>query len=59
MSFTGENYPGAKAPTEESAGFRLNHTMLRIKNPEKSLASHHCFRSFLHRSHGYTERASR
>ena len=38
MSFTGENYPGVKAPTKESAGFRLNHTMLRIKNPEKSLA---------------------
>ena len=38
MSFTGENYPGVKAPTKESEGFRLNHTMLRIKNPEKSLA---------------------
>jgi lactoylglutathione lyase len=38
MSFTGENYPGVKAPTKESEGFRLNHTMLRIKNPENSLA---------------------
>jgi len=38
MSFTGEKYPGVKAPTEKSAGFRLNHTMLRIKNPEQSLA---------------------
>lgn len=38
MSFSGENYPGVKPPTKESEGFRLNHTMLRIKDPEKSLA---------------------
>ncbi|SFR57527.1 lactoylglutathione lyase [Marinobacter daqiaonensis] len=38
MSFSGENYPGVKSPTKDSAGFRLNHTMLRIKDPEKSLA---------------------
>jgi lactoylglutathione lyase len=38
MSFAGENYPGVKAPTKESSGFCLNHTMLRIKDPEKSLA---------------------
>lgn len=38
MSFVGENYPGVKAPTKESSGFCLNHTMLRIKDPEKSLA---------------------
>lgn len=38
MGFNGENYPGVKTPTQESAGFRLNHTMLRIKDPEKSLA---------------------
>lgn len=38
MSFTGEQHPGVKAPTAESQGFRLNHTMLRTKDPEKSLA---------------------
>ncbi|MEX0604798.1 MAG: lactoylglutathione lyase [Marinobacter sp.] len=38
MGFTGENYPGVQTPTKESEGFRLNHTMLRIKDPEKSLA---------------------
>lgn len=38
MSFKGEQYPGVKSPTPESQGFRLNHTMLRIKDPEKSLA---------------------
>lgn len=38
MGFNGENYPGVKAPPKESAGFRLNHTMLRVKDPEKSLA---------------------
>ena len=37
MSFSGENYPGVKTPTKESQGFRLNHTMLRIKDPEQSL----------------------
>lgn len=38
MSFTGENHPGVQPPTRESEGFRLNHSMLRIKDPEKSLA---------------------
>ncbi|MBD3897843.1 lactoylglutathione lyase [Halomonas sp. ML-15] len=38
MSFNGEQHPGVQAPTAESQGFRLNHTMLRIKDPEKSLA---------------------
>ena len=38
MSFTGENHPGVKPPTRESEGFRLNHTMLRTRDPEKSLA---------------------
>ncbi|HET8849037.1 MAG TPA: lactoylglutathione lyase [Marinobacter sp.] len=38
MSFTGEKHPGVKPPTRESEGFRLNHSMLRIKDPEKSLA---------------------
>lgn len=38
MSFQGEQYPGAQEPAVESQGFRLNHTMLRVKDPEKSLA---------------------
>ncbi|MGM0534924.1 MAG: lactoylglutathione lyase [Pseudomonadota bacterium] len=38
MSFQGEQYPGVQAPTADSDGFRLNHTMLRIKDPEKALA---------------------
>ena len=39
MSFNTERYPGVatNAPAE-SVGFRLNHTMLRIKDPERSLA---------------------
>lgn len=37
MGFSGEKYPGVKSPSTESDGFRLNHTMLRIKDPEKSL----------------------
>lgn len=38
MSFQGEQYPGVQSPTAESDGFRLNHTMLRIKDPERALA---------------------
>ncbi|MGM0981894.1 MAG: lactoylglutathione lyase [Pseudomonadota bacterium] len=38
MSFQGEQHPGVLAPTADSEGFRLNHTMLRIKDPEKALA---------------------
>ncbi|QJQ93858.1 MULTISPECIES: lactoylglutathione lyase [Halomonadaceae] len=38
MSFQGEQHPGVKAPTAESQGFRLNHTMLRVKDPQKALA---------------------
>ncbi|TLF50765.1 lactoylglutathione lyase [Halomonas urmiana] len=38
MSFQGEQHPGVQAPTAESHGFRLNHTMLRIKDPERALA---------------------
>ena len=38
MSFTGEQHPGVEAPTAETQGFRLNHTMLRVKDPEKALA---------------------
>ncbi|WP_043531461.1 lactoylglutathione lyase [Litchfieldella xinjiangensis] len=38
MSFQGEQHPGVQQPTPDSRGFRLNHTMLRTKDPEKSLA---------------------
>ncbi|MDZ7851724.1 MAG: lactoylglutathione lyase [Halomonas sp.] len=38
MSFQGEQHPGVQTPTADSEGFRLNHTMLRIKDPEKALA---------------------
>lgn len=38
MSFPGEQHPGVQAPTADSNGFRLNHTMLRVKDPEASLA---------------------
>ncbi|MDT8879341.1 lactoylglutathione lyase [Halomonas saccharevitans] len=38
MSFQGEQHPGVQAPTAESHGFRFNHTMLRIKDPERALA---------------------
>ncbi|ATJ84535.1 lactoylglutathione lyase [Halomonas beimenensis] len=38
MSFQGEQHPGVKTPTADTDGFRLNHTMLRVKDPEASLA---------------------
>lgn len=38
MSFQGEQYPGVQTPAAETEGFRLNHTMLRVKDPEASLA---------------------
>jgi lactoylglutathione lyase len=38
MTFQGEQYPGIKTPPTETQGFRLNHTMLRIKDPARSLA---------------------
>ncbi|MBB3190404.1 lactoylglutathione lyase [Halomonas cerina] len=38
MNFPGEQPPGVQAPTAETEGFRLNHTMLRVKDPEKALA---------------------
>ena len=38
MNFKGEQHPGVKMPTGDSLGFRLNHTMLRVKDPERSLA---------------------
>ncbi len=39
MSFNTEHHPGvaAQAP-EETRGFRFNHTMLRVVDPERSLA---------------------
>lgn len=37
MSFSGEQYPGVQAFPPEAEGFRLNHTMLRTKDPEASL----------------------
>ncbi|MCE9681339.1 lactoylglutathione lyase [Halomonas alkalisoli] len=33
----GEQHPGVQAPTGDSDGFRLNHTMLRTKDPQSSL----------------------
>ncbi|NWN83382.1 MAG: lactoylglutathione lyase [Halomonas sp.] len=38
MSFQGEQHPGTQVPTADTEGFRLNHTMLRVKDPEKALA---------------------
>jgi len=38
MTFKGEQHPGVQSPTADSQGFRLNHTMLRVKDPVKSLA---------------------
>ncbi len=39
MQFSGEDHPGAISATpEQTRGFTLNHTMLRVKDPEKSLA---------------------
>ncbi|WP_048305599.1 lactoylglutathione lyase [Halomonas sp. PR-M31] len=39
MAIFTENYPGVDTHVPpETAGFNLNHTMLRIKDPERSLA---------------------
>lgn len=39
MAFTSEQHPGVAArPTEQTSGFTLNHSMLRIKDPQRSLA---------------------
>ncbi|WP_163560549.1 lactoylglutathione lyase [Halomonas sp. NO4] len=38
MSFPGEQHPGVETPTRHTEGFRLNHTMLRVKDPERALA---------------------
>ncbi|WP_136247119.1 lactoylglutathione lyase [Halomonas borealis] len=36
--FNGEQHPGVKTTTGDTDGFRLNHTMLRVKDPEVALA---------------------
>lgn len=38
MRFEGEQAPGIQPPAAETAGFRLNHCMLRVKDPQRSLA---------------------
>ena len=39
MSFTTESHPGVQQDIPaQSRGFTLNHTMLRVKDPERSLA---------------------
>lgn len=38
MSFSSEQQPGVTMPTPESDGYRLNHSMLRVKDPERALA---------------------
>ncbi len=38
MSFNGEQHPGVMTATGDTDGFRLNHTMLRVKDPKAALA---------------------
>ena len=38
MGFEGEQEPGIESPSAETQGFRLNHCMLRVKDPQRSLA---------------------
>jgi lactoylglutathione lyase len=38
MSFKGEQHPGVAPAAPQTQGFRLNHTMLRVKDPERALA---------------------
>ncbi|WP_438456119.1 lactoylglutathione lyase [Vreelandella venusta] len=38
MSFQGEQHPGIAPVAPQTQGFRLNHTMLRVKDPERALA---------------------
>lgn len=39
MAFNGETYPGVyESSVSEAAGFTLNHSMLRVKDPVRSLA---------------------
>ncbi|KJZ04794.1 MULTISPECIES: lactoylglutathione lyase [Halomonas] len=37
-NFQGEQHPGVEPAPEATRGFRLNHSMLRVKDPEVSLA---------------------
>ncbi len=37
MSYDGEPYPGVRPASEASRGFVFNHTMLRVKDPQRSL----------------------
>ncbi|WP_447894875.1 lactoylglutathione lyase [Vreelandella sp. GE22] len=38
MSFQGEQHPGVVPAPANTQGFRLNHTMLRVKDPQTALA---------------------
>ncbi|MBR2513066.1 MAG: lactoylglutathione lyase [Halomonas sp.] len=38
MSFQGEQHPGVAPVAPQTQGFCLNHTMLRVKDPERALA---------------------
>ena len=38
MSYQGEQHPGVAPVAPQTQGFRLNHTMLRVKDPERALA---------------------
>jgi len=38
MSFQGEQHSGVAPVAPQTQGFRLNHTMLRVKDPERALA---------------------
>ena len=38
MSFQGEQHSGVAPAAPQTQGFRLNHTMLRVKDPERALA---------------------
>ena len=38
MSYLGEQHPGVAPAAPQTQGFRLNHTMLRVKDPERALA---------------------
>ncbi|MGM0824524.1 MAG: lactoylglutathione lyase [Pseudomonadota bacterium] len=38
MPMHGEQHPGVKPAPAQTQGFRLNHTMLRVKDPERALA---------------------
>ncbi len=38
MSYQGEQHPGVIPAASQTQGFRLNHTMLRVKDPERALA---------------------